>query len=208
MPHHAVVFEGESSAARAAALAYVRETLLLPLERNPDVVVYEHERLGIDDARELKLRASQAPLSAGQAFVLVFDTATREAQNALLKLLEEPAEATYFVLVVPSIELLLPTVRSRLAYGGRARGAPVELPLAERFLSATIGERLTLIEPLVKEKDRARVRAFLDALEQMLYRQGVGKRAAELREVVFVRGYADDRSASVKMLLEHLVHVL
>ena len=44
-----------------------------------------------------------------------FDKATNEAQNALLKVLEEPSPRTYFVLVTPHPEILLATLRSRLS---------------------------------------------------------------------------------------------
>jgi hypothetical protein len=41
------------------------------------------------------------------------DTATREAQNALLKLIEEPVEHTVLILQCDDTQRLLPTVRSR-----------------------------------------------------------------------------------------------
>lgn len=37
-----------------------------------------------------------------------------EAQNRLLKIIEEPPRNIYFMLVAPSINMLLPTIRSRL----------------------------------------------------------------------------------------------
>ncbi len=37
-----------------------------------------------------------------------------EAQNALLKILEEPPRNILFIIIVPSISVLLPTIRSRL----------------------------------------------------------------------------------------------
>lgn len=42
------------------------------------------------------------------------DTLSLEAQNALLKLLEEPVGGVYFILTTHSIEGLLPTIRSRV----------------------------------------------------------------------------------------------
>jgi DNA polymerase-3 subunit delta' len=52
------------------------------------------------------------------ARVVVIDGAhalTTEAQNALLKLIEEPPPSTLFILVTDNVEALLPTVRSRCA---------------------------------------------------------------------------------------------
>ena len=42
------------------------------------------------------------------------DRMTNQAQNAFLKLLEEPGEGTYFILVCHSISKLLPTILSRV----------------------------------------------------------------------------------------------
>ncbi|CAD7286784.1 hypothetical protein LMG7974_00082 [Campylobacter majalis] len=44
-----------------------------------------------------------------------------EAQNRLLKIIEEPPKNIYFMLVVPSINMLLPTIRSRLITENKAQ---------------------------------------------------------------------------------------
>lgn len=203
--HHAHVFEGDLVAGAAAARAYVVETLNLPVERNPDVVVTVYERFMLQDAHTLRERASRMPFGAQQVFVCVFGEIMSEAQNALLKLLEEPNAYTSFVFVVPSVSRLLPTVRSRLSYGGRVTGVLTERERAQAFLRASVGERTALLAPLTdKEADRANASAFLDALESVLHGEGVERRVEALREVVFVRTYLADPSRSLKMLLEHL----
>ncbi|TSC69577.1 MAG: hypothetical protein G01um101456_136, partial [Parcubacteria group bacterium Gr01-1014_56] len=71
---------------------------------------------------------------------------------------------------------------------------------------------------LLKEEEgaRERVRAFLGALEETLYSQLDGQRPSPaesrgrkdiregLEDIAKVRSYANDRSPSLKMLLEHL----
>jgi len=206
--HHAIVYEGDRDAGCATARVYIEGVLGLTVERNPDIEWCERERYAIEDARVLKDRASHLPLGGTQVFVIVADGFSREAQNALLKLLEEPVQGTHIILVVPSIEVLLPTVRSRVAYGGRVYGKLCEESLAQEFLASTPAKRLLLVERIIGDKDRVRARAFLDALEQGLCVKGVNSSAQELREVVFVRQYLSDRSSSLKMLLEHLALVL
>lgn len=44
-----------------------------------------------------------------------------EAQNRLLKIIEEPPKNIYFMLVAPSINMLLPTIRSRLITENKAQ---------------------------------------------------------------------------------------
>lgn len=71
--------------------------------------------ISIDSIRELK-RALGLKSYQGQARLIILVQAqqmTAEATNALLKILEEPPEKTYFLLTVTEPERLLPTVLSR-----------------------------------------------------------------------------------------------
>jgi hypothetical protein len=201
--HHAVVIDGDRSEALLRARVHVTDVLSLTIEANPDVSIGEFDRFGVDDARALKERASQTPLGDRQVFVVAAQSLTREAQNGLLKLLEEPPQDTHFILVVPTIELLLTTVRSRVQHLGTVR-APQDTAFAAEFYTATIGERITMLSKIVADKDRPAARAFLDALESYLHERGVLREKDNLAELAFVRQYITDTSSSVKMLLEHV----
>lgn len=69
----------------------------------------------IDQVRDAIDRAAYRPFEGRRRVVIVdeADALVGEAQNALLKTLEEPPPATVFVLVTSRPDLLLPTVRSR-----------------------------------------------------------------------------------------------
>ncbi len=72
----------------------------------------------IEQIRQLNHSLSLSPYYAGGARVVLIDEAhmlTVEAQNALLKLIEEPPPHTLFVLAAEHLEALLPTVCSRLS---------------------------------------------------------------------------------------------
>lgn len=85
---------------------------------HPDVIVVEPGELGsikIEQVRDVIERAAYRPFE-GRRRVVIFDDADalrHEAQNALLKSLEEPPSATTFILVSSIPDALLPTVRSR-----------------------------------------------------------------------------------------------
>ncbi len=85
---------------------------------HPDVLVLEPNDKGnikIDQVRDAIDRAAYRPFE-GRARVTIIDQADgleRSAQNALLKILEEPPSSSLFMLVTAWPDLLLPTVRSR-----------------------------------------------------------------------------------------------
>jgi DNA polymerase-3 subunit delta' len=91
----------------------------------------------VDQVRDAIERSAYRPFE-GQRRVVIVDGADAllpEAQNALLKTLEEPPPASVFVLVTPRPDVLLPTVRSRcqrLRFGPLSE-AEVARVLIERY---------------------------------------------------------------------------
>lgn len=83
-----------------------------------DVMVIEPGDTGsikVEQVREAIQRSAYRPFEGRRRVVIVdeADAAVGEAQNALLKTLEEPPPASTFVLVTSRPDLLLPTVLSR-----------------------------------------------------------------------------------------------
>lgn len=84
---------------------------------HPDVEVIRPEGVSYKtaDARALVQRASMAP-SRGKWHVIVLEDAdrlTETANNVLLKAIEEPPPRAVWLLCTPSVEDVLPTIRSR-----------------------------------------------------------------------------------------------
>lgn len=71
--------------------------------------------LGISDIRRLQKQLYFMPLKSPAKIIVLqhADTLTIEAQNALLKILEEPPTNTFIFLLVQTTESLLPTILSR-----------------------------------------------------------------------------------------------
>lgn len=69
--------------------------------------------LSIDQIRELKKELILTPASKRLVILHSFDTASTEAQNALLKTLEEKNESNQFILSAINHEYVLPTIKSR-----------------------------------------------------------------------------------------------
>lgn len=82
-----------------------------------DVSVIRTEKLsiGVDEVRDLVRRASLSPMGDRWQIMIVEDAdrLTEQACNALLKAIEEPNGRTVWMLCAPTVEDVLPTIRSR-----------------------------------------------------------------------------------------------
>ncbi len=207
--HHAYLYTGPLSILHSLAKD-AEAQFQFSTDHNPDVQVREFEKFGIDEARELKSAASMRSLSGRALYIVGVSQITTEAQQALLKLFEEPQQGAIFVLLAPH-GTIIPTLRSRmLAYPGEVEGDNKKISV-KTFLASPYKARSAEVTKLLKDEDglRERVRDFLQALEHALY-QALGKAKDKkalsegLEDIAKVRSYANDRSPSLKMLLEHL----
>ena len=214
--HHAYVVSAAPEAVDTV-LAHIAKTAGIHIAGNPDMWHVTYETLGIDESRLLVERASRKPIVGDrQYFVVGFHFATTEAQNALLKLLEDPTGESVFFIVTPSPEHLLPTLRSRLQplFIESARGEVENEDkkadsMAKKFLQADVGERMAMMEKMIEGKEKVSTIAFLNALEAVLAPRVVkdGSARAAPEEIIRCRDYLHDRAPSVKMILEHLALV-
>src|SRR3989344_9651724 len=136
----------------------------IKISGNPDIYVHEYKYFSVDDARALRDRASLRPVRAsaspaealakvGRVFVIAAPDMNHNAQNALLKILEEPHADAMFFFIVPAPEMLLATFRSRAQILVLARTEQGEHAVdAKAFLAAAPQKRLDMLKPLL-EKD-------------------------------------------------------
>lgn len=216
--HHAYVYEGPASLLPELANSACAK-FNFTKEHNPDVLIEGWEKFGIDEARELSGQASLKSSGGRSLFVLGFSSITSEAQQALLKLFEEPVAGAIFVVLVPH-GALIPTLRSRfLEYPDKefAKNSSASLQvmregLAEEFLGVSYAKRSAWITEFLKDEEnvRERTRVFLNELEAELYKKI--EHSSDVREglaeIAHFREYLSDRSPSLKMILEHFAATL
>ena len=197
--HHAYLLIGE----RETCLNELESALRVP---STDVVFYENERFGIGEVRSLREEASLRPLEERyRNFVLIPGQMTTEAQNALLKILEDPMDTARFYIITRSDEQLLPTLRSRLMIRDVRRVEGSITKEAQSFVSGTYAERLEYIAERIKDSDFVWIKDLLSGLE--VWAQRCGRKEA-LEAILLTERYIERRGASKKMLLEHLALTL
>ena len=235
---HALIFEGpDGSGKYTAALAL--SAGLNPMYKDkilrnisPDVVTLKPENdktsIGVSAVREIKRNAFIRPQELTNRVFIIRKAhlLTAEAQNALLKILEEPPPGVYFFLLAENSSLLLSTVVSRAPVlkmsvfsdseiagiivglsenAARLRDhSPESFAAAVKCSGGSIGKALELIEEpdSVSAKIKADVLSFLDILSE-------GKndgilfffiRSAYKRDQFLI--FASELSASVRDMLK------
>ena len=233
MQHHAFAIEAEVEEGITFAQAWVEKGLGMKAKNNPDIVVLRYGLLSVEDARQVsELAAGKAFVSEYKVVIIAASRAYHEAQNALLKVFEEPPAGTYLFLIMPSLGGLLPTLRSRVqifdmqtsdmrcptfAVGHRMSDMSDVPEIAEQFLKATKEKRSAMIRGSQAERrgerreNRDEAIALVNGIEAAVYSDGsqaAFKYAELLSDIAVLRGHLYDRSAPVKMILEHLSLVI
>ena len=137
---------------------------------HPDVPIVEPAETGLirlDPVRDVIDRAAYRPFEGRRRVVIIddADALLPQAQNALLKTLEEPTSSSVFILVTSKPDLLLPTVRSRCIRLSFAQGAGDDVDADARDVAGRV------LSHAATTRDAAR---RLDAARDLLTRTGAG----------------------------------
>lgn len=145
---------------------YINSLINVGITKHPDIYYLTSETsIGIKEIRELESKISLRPVLATHKIALIADAEklTTEAQNALLKTLEEPPDYVNLILLVKDADLLLSTITSRcqiinLAVKNKefSKQEFQELEiLFEELIKNRVGERLEKTAELAKTREDA-----------------------------------------------------
>ncbi|MEK7462161.1 MAG: hypothetical protein AAB618_01145 [Patescibacteria group bacterium] len=170
---------------------------------------YRQPQFGIDLVRTLISAAYLRPQAGEleQIIMVATEFITEEAQQALLKIIEEPPLSTKFVFVLPLGYTLLPTLESRFERRGSEHGE-VDSSVFQNFLRAGYSERLLTIEESTKKKDTVWQANLKRGLLGHLFAHHATIPSEALSELEYVARTLLTRGASNKFLLEHLALTL
>jgi hypothetical protein len=185
-------------------------------------ITSEKDSLGIEVIKKMQERVFLMPLRGKDKAVIIpgADLLTIPAQNALLKLLEEPPAHTYIFLLTENLDSLLGTIRSRCQIIKTVTTTPVLNSEDAEMLMSTylewtkqnIGSALKTAEKMAKERDES-IRILGSMLQQcrynMLERIAAGSSPDKLPEHLKLTQTAiitlQKTNASARLTLEHLL---
>ncbi|MBQ6885619.1 MAG: DNA polymerase III subunit [Clostridia bacterium] len=188
---HAIMIEGENTTSNLELALYIataavceeslkpcgtcRHCHLAEVGSHPDIArittLEGKKNLSVDQIRELRAEAFVKPHSASRRIFIIEDASKMnpQAQNALLKVLEEPPKNVVFILLVPSKTMLLDTIISRcvlLSLLNTKCDENAHIDSANKFIDLLLTgseyEMLALLTPL--EKNRSEAEAFFKTL--------------------------------------------
>ena len=230
--HHAFVAQGDIQKNRTELLTFLQNEFSMGLGHN-DVFVFNRGDFGIDDVQEIISINSRKPVS-GDIKILIIElhSISHQAQNALLKTLEEPRPGTYIFILTNTASIFLPTILSRVQVlnlskegvngfgdeGGRGtthNGLPKNSDLdAHVFIKSSPAKRIAQIKEILdlkadEEIGDAEIFTFIQELEKIAHDTFTKTKDSSDSGVVAqvftkVSEYMRDASSSKKLLLEYV----
>lgn len=208
--HHANIVLGGGDC-RHFLFQILERDLDFNVHKNPDFLLLEKESFGIDEARNLEKWVIGKPLiDENKVALLIVGSITFEAQNVLLKVLEEPPTGTYIFISLESLANILDTLLSRIQILEVSKNDlpdsvltnPTSPNIALSFLRSNIKEKFSLIQTLSKKEDKIDMKNLIKNLEEVSHQNQATY--DHIKNILTAKIFASTRGASPKMLLEWL----
>nr|MBI5456088.1 hypothetical protein [Candidatus Levybacteria bacterium] len=128
-----ILIVGTIEETRKKALEIIKENKISKFDTD---IIQTEKSVGIGDIRLLQKRIFLKPLKSEQKAVILkaFLGMTIDSQNAFLKVLEEPPVNTIIIILVDTLDFLLPTVLSRCSILTLKNNEKLEKKGSEEYL--------------------------------------------------------------------------
>ncbi len=192
----------------------IKKHFLKILDVEFDLIEFNYDNLLVDQAREIiDLSNRKIGTSKKTLFFIKTNSINHQAQNSLLKSLEEPTRGLHFFFVLPELNNILPTVLSRAFVVYEENQFKKDLD--QNFLKLSIAEKIKYVEKLASEiKDGKKTKQdavnFIDSLIKIIDNDFNFKTKfpEKLVTILELRSFISDNGASVKSILEAIVLAL
>lgn len=186
---------------------------LLDKERFSYVFSKHYDSFKINDARNIK-SLSVEKTDRESIFIISFTHINNEAQNTLLKTIEEPRPKTTFFFIFPNSKSLLPTILSRMEIIvlNKILNTEDRKINIEDFVKMDLNERFDMIKKLTgkAKKDGVKLNKtdlqfFLDDLEIFYIKKKPDEERNRILETILKsRQYMNAKGSSIKMIVDNI----
>jgi len=206
-----LLLTGETGVGLAVISKYIAElrevTPIVILPEKDEKIDLEKGIISVEIMR--RLYNETRTKTAGERIIIIdfAERMTQQAQNAFLKLLEEPGKGVYFILVSHSVSKLLPTIISRTE---NLNMRPVSLKQSEVLLdNLSITDKtkrsqlLFMAEGLPAELNRLiNDDAYFEKRSLIIRDARELLRGSTYNKLLIAQRYKDDRAATLLLLLD------
>jgi len=216
--HHSYVIEGNPNDTIKELIEFLENNNYIS-KKSPDIFFQIYEAFNINNTIDIKNWHNQHSISDEKKIcILGVNIINREAEQSLLKIIEEPKKNTHFFIILPNINQLAETMISRvhLIKINKLKENEKDI-IVHDFINASKKERLEMISLIIKDnkdsENSAKLRiyaiSFIENIEKYFYNKFQFDRkniqiSQILSEIQKIRSYLKSPGASVKMILEHL----
>lgn len=203
--HHAYCIEGDMETVQPMLISFLEKEMGIKTVANPDFYIESHDTFSVEESRQLKERQQKRAFGNKKIFIISFSFITREAQNALLKIFEEPTSDTHFFIITNSAHAFLSTLKSRLVIVSYNENKIFSDDI-QKFFKQNVAQRLAYVKDIIEAKDKNRAVLFVMELERYMTKDkknivgvsGLLGNLLKLKKFLFLQG------ASIKLVLEHV----
>ncbi len=220
--HHAFVIEGDTAQTRSVLFDFLKKEFGMDTGHN-DLILLDRGAFGIENVQEIVDVNSRKPtVGMYKVIVVGLHSISHQAQNAILKTLEEPRPGTFIFILTNTSAIFLPTILSRVqvvrslnSAGANTNNAVAHIDLdAKKFIKSSPIGRLAQIKEILdlksdEEIGDAEIFNFVQEVEKLTtesVQKGTDFNMNTLVAQVFtkVEDYMRDTSSSKKLLLEYI----
>ena len=216
--YHSYVLEGNPEEIAYSLRIYLEDRGEIN-KQSEDMSLNLYDSFAIQDSQRIKEWYQNKPTDGKKKICIIgAKFINREAEQTLLKIIEEPTENSHFFIVVPDSSLLLGTILSRVHLIRNGEGInDEELKIAKDFLNLNLPGRIEKVGEIIKEfKDnensgglRYSAILLINGIERIIYERW--KKDLDNEDLKFILGelkncreFLSIPGASVKMILEHI----
>ncbi len=220
--YHSYIIEGNPAILSREIIKFLKKRGELE-DKSPNLLFQEYESFGIKDGILIKEWHSKLALGDKKKFcVLSTKFINKEAEQSLLKIIEEPSLDTHIFIIVPDSSALLDTILSRVQVVKISdKEKKNARKTAEAFISLKPKDRLFMIENFIKEnteennsgKLRYETIKLINELENIYYSKfktnmSQKKNRIILEELKKNRNFLKQPGSSAKYILQNMALII